>query len=1217
MDLDPSSWSTRQRYGGIAATIFLVYLLLGIVFGRHELPAYDVYSYISFADHYASHWFHTRAPAVAHGLELVSYPPLVFQIMALLSFLPLLSFVHIALVLISLGAVTFSFSFYLLFRTLTGFDHEKAPLLILVIAFSPGLLKFVLVHGQLPLMFGLTFGCLAVTCFHRILDGERDGVYLALALALTAYTHHFSFLITTIMIAVIALLNVERVASRSDYLVPVFLVAGALAAVGLHSMVQEMLFGISQGRIFHGSRNPVEAMDVFHQFLTTTYGVAILAVPLLLWSRLKSLTVNVLTLVFMIIGLGLVTPVPDILFGGFAEFLTYDRFSLIASLFLAGLLGAYLLDLPDRFRMRSVPTRDILLLLFILLGIGNTFAANVVHHGAPTGYTRYNATQTQVAIGFLQENASDDYLYVTRGHWPPVDEIRLHTDVPTLDTGYYPGRDLGFLASSAKFDRIPPDDFRTVLRNAENLSLKYVLTFDRGTDTVMREAGWERQPLDAGVVAWINPDDIPRYEPDLGPRRPLFGLMPLLTLLVALSAVASSRIRRWGEILLQRLRGILRAAATVDRDRLPARGVAAAILFLPAVAAAPAFLTSGAYPAGIDTPAHLFKADLIGSMIAQHGQVYRWTTMWYNGYPFLAMYPPLGTYLLAAVTAAVQDTALAYNLVRLAALVGLAAAVYALTRRVLEERRGAVFAMSLAVLSYPLYNNLFTVGRFASALALPVYIFLIQVLLRDDIFQRTVSRGHLLLAAGSAVLFLTHSLLAYLFVYTGIIFLIVYRDRLPDLGIRPVAVTAGIPLLLGAPYLARLLRHRAVTNPRWYVVTGPIDLAGHVAREFTNSLPNYTGMVHVALLLFALSRYRTIRDRFLRFSIANAAFFYLLFWLRNFWSAPFIPFFSQFDQARFEILFTVFAVFIAAYGFRHLMTEGLPDLDRAQRNIFVLLLIGLVFLDVAPMLSQSANWNPAFADELDDLPVDGDHRALGVGMRQWDAYVTPQQGIPNVFGWFNQANPNFLFTRSLQETGGRWFEAEAPSAPIPRADPELRKTLMEISNTKYVIAAQGDWLPADRKQQVTGLVPTPAPKDTHLIYRLSIDPEFTSVHDTEHLRVFRLDRDMSYCDGISPVWIQENYAARAVALLATPSAPPLFPVNGTPPDGPSDAAATATCEKPDPYTLTVNVSEPGWLLVKESYYPFWERENGEPVYDGFGFMVIDVRADARLRYTPP
>lgn len=1184
----------------IASLVFLVYLFLHIALQRLDLMAYDLYTYTSFAEHYAENWFYTVIPGQAHGLEIVSYPPLLFHVMALLSFIPFVGQNGLAVFLMS-GAVTaFSFSFYSLVREVLDLEGRRYKLIILLIAFSPGLLKFSLVHGQLPFIVGMIFGFQATRLFYSTIKGGSARVYLAITLSLTAYIHHFSLLVTAILLVVVSLINFDHTVSRIDHLIPPIALSGLVAFIGLYPVIQETLFGISQGVISHGSRDPLRNISVFHQYITSTYGLSVLGLGVVLKKYERLHLINLLALVFMTIGLGLVTPTAEILFGDMYDFLVYDRFSLISSLFLTAIIGFYLTEYRPRIRGKDIYRG--LTAILILASLATVFWANNIHLGSYTGYGDYDRNQTQTAIEFLNEEASDDYLYATAGHGAPVGEIRRNTDVPAIDTGYFQGRKYGFFESWGKLDRLERARFEQLIRRSNNLSIRYVFTFNEWSNSWFAGTEWERTRLDQGVSVWINPD-APEYQPDLGEKHVLFSMMPMMVLIGSVAVLLSQSMKSKIEYLFDSFRDILIRSAEHSSNRI-------FVLAFPLFAAAPSFLTSG-YPAGIDTPAHIFKPELMAQMIENYGRTFFWTNQWYNGYPFMSMYPPLSTHLIYYIDTVLNNITIAYNIVRLAALSSLSAVMYLLAGNITEDRRLRLLTSAFVVFSYPLYSNLYTVGRVASAIALPLYLFLIHILLRGDIFREKVSRGHLFLGLSAGILFLMHSMMAYLFVFTGLIFCWVYRDRVVEIGIKPALVTCGVPLLLATPYLARLLQHFSVTDPYWHIGSQPLDIAGHLKHSFNVIPPTYTGWLQTAFFSIGVIKQIRSKDRFFRFLLYNFAFFYLAFWTRNFRVAFFLPLSRQFDLARFEVLFVVFGILLAVYGLRYVFEKYLSDIQQWRKTLLAVIFVLFLVIETAPMLTQSANWEPEFKEELDEIELEEGYRAMGVDMRQWHTYILHEVGVMNTFGWFNQANPNPLYTQSLQRSGGRWhgwyFVQDI-------SDSDYRANLMELSNTKYVISAEGEWMDPTRLYQVKGGDGLNHKYNEQFVEDLQEDSEYSRNYDFEHLDVYELDREMSYCEGVKPVWIQSDYRRNAEDLLARDRMLPQIPVKG--PERGGGRASNVTCNRQNPYTISVEVEENGWVLVKESYYPFWERRNEGRIHDGFGFMVLYVEEEATLKYHP-
>jgi uncharacterized membrane protein len=1188
----------------IASTIFFSYILLHLIFQRHELMAYDMYTYSSFVEHYSQNWFYTIIPGQAHGLEIVSYPPLLFQTMALLSFIPLLSQTSLYIVSMSAGVTALSFSFYILVRNLLNLEEDKYKLIIPLVAFSPGLLKFSLVHGQLPLIIGMVFGFLSASFFYRTVQGKKNRAHLTASLIMTAYIHHFSFLITGLMIITISLLYLRDTVSRIEYLIPPIAFSGIIITVGLYPMILESIFGISQGVIFHGSREPLRNISIFNQYISTTFGLSLIGILLGIKRKKQFRSVNILALAFLTIGLGLATPTAEILFGDMATFLVYDRYSLVSSLFLTSIIGVYIKDLDFKTRVDS---GKILALLFIISSLAIVFWANNLHLGSYTGYGDFSEDQTETAIDYLNNNASSEYLYTTVGHKPPVGEIRRQTDIPTLDTGYFQGRKHGILKSHGKFDRLRREPFEQVIVNADNVSLKYVLTFNEWSNSWFRATEWEKTNLEDGVNVWINPD-APKYQADLGQKRALFGTLPfaamIFSALVFFSASVRKEIEKYFAKTEDLIKDIVNHRKLEDRSRIW-------IFLIPLVAAAPSLLTTG-YPSGIDTPAHIFKPELMAHMVEQHGQIFRWTDQWYNGYPFMSMYPPLSTNLIYYLYRISDNITLSYNLVRLLSITALSSVLYLLSENITEDRRIRVAVSAFGVLSYPLYSNLYTVGRLASALALPLYLFLIHLLLRDDIFQEKVSRGHLLIGVSAGILFLLHSMTAYLFIYTGLIFCWIYRDKVVNTGLKPILVTFAIPLLVAAPYLTRLVQHFSVSNSYWYVEPRAFTISGHLKRGFGILPPTFSGWIQTAFFVLSLVKIGKLKDKFFTFCLANFIFFYTAFWARNFRVAYFLPLSRQFDLARFEILFVVFGLLLAGYGLKYFLDSFLT-ISMEKKNLIASIIVVLVFVQALPMYGQAANWQHDFQEEITSTEFEEEYRAIGLDIRQWHAYLLWEMDVKNTFGWFNQANPNPRFTQSLQRAGGRWH---GWSFVQDISSEDFRKNLMEISNTRYVISAKGEWLNQNKIYQVKGDEFLNHPLNQKLVDQLKEDPEFSQKVATQNLEVYELERNMSYCEGVKPVWITEDYNRKSRELFRKDRMLPELPIEGTESRREDRIATGVSCNKENPYSISVSVEDEGWVLVKESYYPFWERKNKAEIHDGFGFMTIYVEDKAELRYTP-
>lgn len=1209
---DSAKAPQKEKTLSIVLFVFLSYVLLHIIFGRHQLPAYDAYTYIGFAEHYAKNWFTTLIPSQAHGLQIASYPPLLFQVMALLSFIPLLELNHIYIILASLGSSSISISLYYLLDTFFGHQKKISHWVIPFIAFSPGLIKSTLLYGQMTFLFGMTFGFTASALFYKTIKGQKNtGAFIIVLLALTSFIHHFSLVITGLILIIISLTNLRDTINSLDYLASIAIISATIIFLSLSTMIKEILFGFSQGTIPHNSRTPLESTRIFNQYITSTYGVSIAGIWLIIKNKFSPLSVKLITSIFLILGLGLVTAAPKILFGSFANILVYTRFSIVAALLLSGLIGVYITEkTPTKLVLSKISVKHILMSIFMLLGILNMLWANSIHLGGYTGYDTHNPNQTATAIQFLNEEASSDYLYVTHRHMQPVDEIRMNTEIPTLDTGYYPGRKIEEFKSFGKLDRLPPDKFKKVVDNADKLSLKYILSFSKETHNLMNSSEWNRKSLNNSVDVWVN-KDAPKYTRETAEENYLFGTLPILILLSSALIFRSRKTRNKLESLIELVQSKIQSSAAKFNNK---KSSAVTIFLLVLIAVLPSLITQG-LPAGIDTPSYLFRIETISSMLEEHGKIFNWSNMWYNGYPFSSLYSPLSHHLVHLVKTATGDLTLSYNLVRLSALTLLSGAVYKLSRNISGDQRVSTIATGLIIFSYPIYSNLYTAGRFSSAIALPVYLLLIDILHKEDVFTKEVTKSNIYLGLGAALLFLTHSMMAYLFIFTGILFAFVYWQRVKKAGLLPLLVTSTIPAILSISYISKLVQHMTIIDSSWYIKTISFTIQEQLKLSFNTLTPVYIGIIYTSLLIYGLANYFKSENKFLRFSILNFGLFYLFYWSRNFKVASLlIPLSKNFDRAEFEILFTTFGVFIAAYGFKYLLEEHLSKINHLNKNIFTIVLIIAITISMSPMIIQSSNWSPKFLGEIQEAPIEDDYRAIGVGMRTWHSYLLYRNDVPNTFGWFDQSNPNKEFTKALQATGGRWYGGKVN---FNKYNSTLRKNLMEVSNTKYLIAATGEWMPPSLKQQVVGERNISHDLDKKLIEETSNDKEFSSIHSSEHLEVYELERDMSYCQEIEPMWIQDNYREKSLEFFQTSDSLPKFPVKGEP-QNLKNGDIEVRCHKENPHTISVDSNGTGWILIKESYYPFWERSDGGNIIEGYGFQVIHINdgKNLELMYRP-
>ncbi len=626
----------------------------------------------------------------------------------------------------------------------------------------------------------------------------------------------------------------------------------------------------------------------------------------------------------------------------------------------------------------------------------------------------------------------------------------------------------------------------------------------------------------------------------------------------------------------------------------------------------PALISSGVYPSGIDTPAHLFKLEVLQEMLQSHGEIFSWSDAWYAGYPFLTLYAPMTYYISLAFGAVFGDTQVAFNVFRIFLLFTTGLLAYLILQKEVRDSRVALMGGVFALTAIPIHNNIFAVGRIPYAMGLIVYLSAVYLLLQDEIYKPELNKHHLYLALTLAFLVVTHPMAAYFLTFLGIVLLFVYSDKISSLGFRPVIFVGVIAALFSLPYVVTFMRHSFITDPYWIRASVPTDLMLHITRNFDNTRPRYLGLVHVSFILVGLMMTLFERKRFQKVAALNFGFFYLLYWSHDLGILHYIPFHSQFDIPRFEVMFILWGCFIAAYGVREILS--FKELQDHHKKLLIVGLIGLILVDVGPVTQSTQNWSPEF-DVEQDYGINNSHRAVMVGARHWGSYILPSDfEVSNTFGWFPQADPSYNFTQALQNTGGLWY----PSDPAfsRKINSTLRKNLMRLSNTKYIMFAKKNWVDEKHRSYTIGGYQPGHELNDELFQHISTDPDFNQIEKSQYLEIFALDRNMSYCETVEPAWISKNYFSRARSMLATEEAFPSIPVNHRKPENYSKTreGSTVSCDRLSPENIRIETSRPSWVLVKSSYYPFWSREDGSPIYNSFGFMATYVNGTAEVVY---
>lgn len=514
-----------------------------------QLPAkasYDSNFHIFFASHYAHHWFNPWNEKWFAGFSQTTYPPLGHQLIALLSYAVGLNAAYelvqfFALLLLPVGVYRFAKLWV---------DDTSASYAALGSVFLGSVAFLVYSAGQLSTVLAAPLYLNAVPYFYDwTRQGEPRSLLKGVMLGLAAASvHHVTLLFGAIFFAIPVLWLAwmdERANSNGNSEAKVLSRAAIFAAlIGVGVAVVLLPYWISifqhpikQIPIPHASRsnflfNPLYGFNYF----VVPYGAMILALPFIWFRGSASPRLRPLLISFwfaFIFGLGGTTPLPKWLLGRAFEILTFERFTLLASLLALPILGLLAAELLRRYP-RTAATG-------LSLAAVGTFALAM----AWLDMSPFRATgglNVDSVVSFLNRDGHDRYRYLTLGFGNALPKISTYTDAPSVDGEYNSARllpemtDYGAaqLTSAKFFGTAGMDSLRAMLQHANRYGLKYIFVHDPYYEPLLVFAGWRQiETYDGGTITvWSKEDVAParRIESDAVPapwEGLLWGILPI------------------------------------------------------------------------------------------------------------------------------------------------------------------------------------------------------------------------------------------------------------------------------------------------------------------------------------------------------------------------------------------------------------------------------------------------------------------------------------------------------------------------------------------------------------------------------------------------------------------------------------------------------------------------------------------------------------------
>jgi hypothetical protein len=378
----------------------------------------------------------------------------------------------------------------------------------------------------------------------------------------TVAAHHATFIFFgPPLFGAVALAEILRATQRRQTIVRSLFVTAATIPVVILVIFPFWVWHateyVDQVPIDHASRHDL-FQDVAAQklFFWDEHGALILAlvVGLLLVRRQPRRAAPwYLVAVFLFaLGLGGTTPLPRVLLGSQWSWLTYDRFSLWADVFLAILFAAWVgrrLDSGSRGRWLARLVWGITLVVLGTYGIADALRPTLINSTpAPI--------DPQPIAAFLQANGRDQWRYLTLGFGEQAGILNALTDAQTVDGYYFTARRLPVLTQSGvgqiDFSLAMDPEARTIralLADPIPHSLRWVFTRDPKYVLILARSGWiDRTTLSNDVDVWESPVDVPPVaaeSPPPGWRTRALGIWWGIVPLLAFASVVPAALLAW------------------------------------------------------------------------------------------------------------------------------------------------------------------------------------------------------------------------------------------------------------------------------------------------------------------------------------------------------------------------------------------------------------------------------------------------------------------------------------------------------------------------------------------------------------------------------------------------------------------------------------------------------------------------------------------------
>jgi O-antigen ligase len=519
-----------------------------LILAARYRASYDAYIHMFFSNHYRMDWWSLWDTRWYTGFFVSSYPPLVHQLIGLLSHVTSLDVAFALILWITLTLLPLAvYAFTRIFsgRSVAGYASLGA-------AFLPSIYLTAHIFGQLPTLTGTTaalFGTAAMAQYLR--SGDRLSGALAVSLMGTTMAfHHATLLFLPWLALAVTIHPLFNKQVQWKTLVSRFFIFAILSTLAILLVIWPFWdWGSTQTiqtPIDHASRHnffkdPLAPL----MFFLPMYGPLMILIPFVIWlARQRQLIgLGISFIMLFLLGLGDTTPLPRWFFRAGWEWLTYDRFAFWASLALLPFFGIILILLRQKYSK------------YISRKIFYTLAATSLIVGFFTTIVplQPGAVDMNQIVDFLNWDDHSRWRYLTFGFGDQLALLSTLTTATTIDGSYHTARELPELRTSgigqidtAFWLRNGLSALDPILQKSGDHGVRWGFVNVRQYIPVLERHGWIKiTTLESGVQVWENPQAIlpqPSQPPVINPLASFsWGTLPILSLVMTL-ALGSLRI---------------------------------------------------------------------------------------------------------------------------------------------------------------------------------------------------------------------------------------------------------------------------------------------------------------------------------------------------------------------------------------------------------------------------------------------------------------------------------------------------------------------------------------------------------------------------------------------------------------------------------------------------------------------------------------------------